>query len=358
MITEVLTRRDALGTTRPQSRTAPLGDGEAYFAVESFALTANNVTYAAHGVDMRYWDFYPAPQGWGIVPVWGFARCVESCAEGIAVGDRAYGYWPFADGAVLRPAKAGRRGFVDAAAHRGDLPSVYNGYARVTPAMADEAAYALFRPLFLTSFALDAALAGAAATVLLSSASSKTALGLAQLMQARGDVFVVGLTSAGNREFVAATGYYDRVLAYDEIATAAFEGSVAYADFAGDGGLRATIHAAFGDRLTRSIVIGDTHWDVSGATARLPGPRPEFFFAPTVLAEQIGALGQAAFDARVEAGWTAFVASTAPWLRIATVDGLDAAAAAWTRLAGGAVDPAAGLIVRPGGGASATGVGR
>ncbi len=351
MTTEVQLRRDALGTVRILARDAALVDGEARFAVESFALTANNVTYAAHGVDMRYWDFYPAADSWGIVPVWGFARCVESRAAGVAADDRFYGYWPFADAAVLQPAKVTQRGFVDGAAHRAALPSVYNGYARVTAAMGDAATYALFRPLYLTSFLLEASLAGAADTLLVSSASAKTALGLAQSAKARGGVKIVGLTSPGNRAFVVTTGYYDEVVSYPEAAALTIEGTVAYADFAGDGALRAAIHTRFSDRLTRSLVIGDTHWETSGQTVRLAGPRPEFFFAPTVLGEQIATLGQAGFDAAVEAGWTAFVASTAPWLRIATIDGLDAAAAAWTRLAGGDVDPAVGLIVRPKGAA-------
>ena len=349
MITEVHVRRDAIATPRILTRDVELAEGTARFAVERFALTANNVTYAAHGVDMRYWDFYPAPEDWGIVPVWGFARCSESLADGIAEGDRFYGYWPFADGAVLTPVKATPRGFVDGATHRVGLPPVYNGYARVTAAMGDEAAYALFRPLYLTSFLLDASLARAAETLVISSASAKTALGLAQSAKARGDVRVVGLTAPRNRTFVAATGYYDHVAPYDDAAALNIGGSVAYADFAGDGALRAAIHTRFGDRLTRSLVIGDTHWEANGQTARLPGPRPEFFFAPTVLGEQIAALGQAGFDAAVEAGWTAFVASTAPWLRIAAIAGLDAAAAAWTRLAGGGIDPAVGLIVHPGG---------
>ncbi len=348
MATEVQVRRDALGTTRIAAADAVLADGEARFAVERFALTANNVTYAAHGVDMRYWDFFPAPDGWGTVPVWGFARCTESRAEGIAVGDRCYGYWPFADEAVLTPVKVGARGFVDGVAHRRDLPGVYNGYLRVNAAMSDEAAYVLFRPLHLTSFLLDASLAGAADTLILSSASSKTALGLAHAARMRGGVTVVGLTSARNRAFVERTGYYDRVVAYDEVVALPVTGAVAYADFAGDGALRAQLHAMFDTRLTRSLVIGDTHWDSSGKTAQLPGPRPEFFFAPTVLGERIAALGQAGFEASVEAGWASFVASTASWLRLEAVDGLDAAAAAWTRLASGDVDPAAGLIVRPG----------
>src|SRR5207249_842707 len=116
-------------------------------------------------------------------------------------------------------------GLVDASAHRATLPPIYNQYTRVAadPAYerAHEAEIAVFRPLFTTSFLLDDFLAENgffdAGTVVLSSASSKTALGLAFLLsRARdGRPRVIGLTSAGNGGFVTGTGYYDVVLAYD-----------------------------------------------------------------------------------------------------------------------------------------------
>ena len=37
----------------------PLADGELRLRIERFALTANNITYAAFGEAMRYWDFFP-----------------------------------------------------------------------------------------------------------------------------------------------------------------------------------------------------------------------------------------------------------------------------------------------------------
>ncbi len=340
-------KRDDLRATRVVERDVSPGEGQAAFAVEHFALTANNVTYAAHGVDMRYWDFYPAEPGWGVVPVWGFGRCTVSNVEGIASGDRFYGYWPMGAAALLTPVKITPRGFVDGAAHRRELAKVYNGFATVLPSMTDERLYALFRPLFVTSFLLDAHFAGKAETLLIASASSKTALGLAQAAKARGTSRVVGLTSPRNREFVVETGYYDQVATYEEAAVLGDLGSVAYADFSGDGGLRAAVHGRFGTAIVLSLVIGDTHWETGGVARDLAGARPEGFFAPTVLGEMIGALGQAGFDAQVEAAWTSFTASTANWLEIVEIAGLDAAAAAWTRLAGGDVDPRQGLIVRP-----------
>ena len=87
-VIELHVRRDALGDIAAVSRPLVVGDGEALYRIDRFALTANNMTYAAHGVDMNYWGFYPAPEGFGIVPVWGFATLVKSRVDGLLPGQR------------------------------------------------------------------------------------------------------------------------------------------------------------------------------------------------------------------------------------------------------------------------------
>ena len=58
-------------------------DGEILVAIDKFAMTANNVTYAASGDLFGYWQFYPTGEDpWGKVTVWGIAEVLESCAEG------------------------------------------------------------------------------------------------------------------------------------------------------------------------------------------------------------------------------------------------------------------------------------
>jgi len=58
---------------------APLTNGQVRVRVESFSLTANNITYAAFGDAMSYWQFWPTGDaGWGVVPVWGFGAVTES----------------------------------------------------------------------------------------------------------------------------------------------------------------------------------------------------------------------------------------------------------------------------------------
>src|SRR5215218_5854893 len=98
----LLVRQDQLGTTRISSHEAePLAAGQVRVGVDSFALTSNNITYAAFGDAMNYWQFFPTGEaGWGIVPVWGFGTVRQSMHPGVAVGERLYGYWPMASEAV------------------------------------------------------------------------------------------------------------------------------------------------------------------------------------------------------------------------------------------------------------------
>ena len=80
----------------PASATADveLAAGEVLLAVDRFALTANNVTYAVAGDMLNYWSFFPAEAGWGRIPVWGFGNVVKSRHDAVSTGERLYGYYP------------------------------------------------------------------------------------------------------------------------------------------------------------------------------------------------------------------------------------------------------------------------
>ncbi|MEO8429628.1 MAG: DUF2855 family protein, partial [Verrucomicrobiota bacterium] len=92
------------------------------------------------------------------------------------------------------------------------------------------------------------------------SASSKTALGLAQLLSAqrRGGRRVIGLTSVGNAAFVRGTGYYDDVVTYDSLSALPADTQAVLVDFAGNGALLAGVHRQLGDRLAYSCRVGIT----------------------------------------------------------------------------------------------------
>ena len=181
---------------------AQLPEGALLLKVDRFAFTANNITYAVLGDELKYWELFPAPEGFGNIPVWGFGEVVASRHPDIAIGERLFGYFPMATHLMIEAADVSKRGLRDAAAHRQNVAPVYNAYARVSgdPAYAGRQGdyQALLRPLFMLSFLVDDFLSEnefyGARRVMLSSASSKTAFGLAHLLHIRKDIQVIGLT--------------------------------------------------------------------------------------------------------------------------------------------------------------------
>ena len=73
-------------------------DGEIAVKIESFAFTANNVTYGVAGDTIGYWKFFPAAQDekneWGCIPMWGFAEITHSNIEDLNVGDEIKAWVP------------------------------------------------------------------------------------------------------------------------------------------------------------------------------------------------------------------------------------------------------------------------
>lgn len=346
----VVAKGDLRRTEFRDAAPAPLNDGEVRLAIESFALTANNITYAVFGEMMKYWDFFPGPDGFGRVPVWGHARVEASNHPDIAVGQRFYGYWPMSTHLTVL-AKPGKTGFTDAAPHRQHLAVVYNQYQAVGEDDGLEAHKALLQPLFTTSFLIEDQFDEngfyGAASVILSSASSKTAIGLAALLKRRGGVKVVGLTSPRNKAFVEGLGFYDQVVLYDDLASAPIEGPAAFVDFAGDAAVLASVHNRFADDLKASILVGGTHWEAPRAQAALPGPTPAFFFAPDRRAKRLQDWAPGEFEQRYGAAWSGFVADAPRWLKVETGQGREAVQAAYLAQVGGGTPADVGVVLRP-----------
>lgn len=338
---------------------AELADGQVRLRIDAFALTANNVTYAAFGDAMHYWDFFPTGDAsTGLVPVWGFATVEASRCTGIEPGERLYGYWPIASHAVLQPVKVGAAGFVDGAEHRRALAPVYNRYVRCRADpdydAAREAEQALLKPLFSTAFLIDDLLADeqffGKTRVLHSSASSKTAYATAFCLAQRGGaVRRIGLTSASNVAFCRSLGCYDEVLAYEQVAQMPVEDGAVYVDFSGSAAVRGAVHGRFGDALGYSCAVGAADWSGLGQNKGLPGPKPTLFFAPARIEKRIADWGGAALNQRLGEAWCAFVQRVtdpkAPWLVVDRGRGPEAIASAYASLVEGRADPRRGLML-------------
>jgi NADPH:quinone reductase-like Zn-dependent oxidoreductase len=350
----LIKRADLRDVVWTDTAPAPLAEGAARLKVEAFALTANNVTYASFGEAMGYWNFFPAADAsYGRVPVWGFATVAESKAEGVPVGARVYGYLPISETFDVVPQRAGKESFLDGADCRKGLAPIYNTYiftaADPSYDAAREAEQMLFRPLFTTGFMIDDCLMEAGdpvpETVVISSASSKTALALAHCLKQRGQVEAVALTSPGNKAYVESLGLYARVRTYDEADRLHARGLTAYVDFLGRPTLTADVHNALRDRLVRSLVIGVTDWEGNRAPVALPDPQPEFFFVPTYAAERAKALGPDVLNARLGKALSGFYKASSAYLTPETAKGKAAIQAAWLDTVDAKVAPSKGLVL-------------
>lgn len=281
--------------------------------VDRFAFTANNITYAVLGDELKYWQLFPAPYGFGNIPVWGFGEVTASKHPNVAVGEHLFGYFPMATHLVIEATDVSRRGLRDGAAPRQGVAPVYNAYARVSgdPAYAGRQGdyQALLRPLFMLSFLVNDFLAEnvefGANAVLLSSASSKTAFGLAHLLQTRGRK-VIGLTSAGNTAFVSSLGCYDEVVNYDCVTSFPSDAPVAFVDMAGNSALRAGLHRHFGDQMKCSVRVGLTHRATEADEGALPGAKARWFFAPDQIRKRAREWGPGGIEQRFGAAWSGF----------------------------------------------------
>ena len=335
----------------------PLPQGSVRLKVESFAVTANNVTYAVIGDMFGYWNFFPAGiEGQGIVPMWGHGVVEASHHPDISVGERVYGYLPMGTHLDVIPGNVSAGQFTDTTDYRQPMSVFYNQYSRLNADPehdpAREAQRMIFGPLFKTGFLIEAMMRReswfGARQVVMTSASSKTSMALASVAKAKSpDVKRVGLTSAGNVGFVEQTGLYDQVIAYGDVATLAAVPSVS-ADFAGNAGVLRSIHETLGDALKYSCTVGVTHIGArSGSADPLPGPAPILFFAPDHATATIKELSPRGFGEAVAASWVAFVGQTDGVVHVAQRDGLSAAVEAFIATVKGEADPAVGYVVRP-----------
>ena len=366
-LAQVHVRKDALDNAAlVQSEPGALGAGAVRLKVESFSVTTNNITYAVVGDGFGYWNFFPpvgddaegAGGSWGVVPMWGHAKVIESNHPDIAVGERVYGYLPMGTLLDVKPGNVSAGGFSDTTEYRQPMSPVYNAYTRLAADPehdpAREAERMIYGPLFKTGFIIDYFMRSeqwfGAEQVLLTSASSKTAMGLASVARQNSPhIRRIGLTSPGNVDFVEGTGLYDKVVTYDTLGTLPIAPTVSV-DFAGNGGVLARIHEHLGDSLKYSCLVGATHVDERGGFGGpqgLPGPKPALFFAPDHFVAYFREHGAAEGGKMIAATWHAFLDAVAGTVAIEHKAGLDAARATYLEMLSGAVDPAKGIVVEP-----------
>ena len=281
-----------------------------------FGFSANNITYAVFGDMMRYWTFFPADDGWGRIPVWGFAEVVEAGVIGLDEGELVYGYLPMGSELVVTPTRVSEHGFTDATAHRAELPAgvqrlhplqlrpgVHTGHrsaADAVPAAVHDRLRA--RRLAGRQRLLRSRRRGAVERLVEDGVRTRSSARRRATTAPRSS----GLTSAGNVDFVLGLDVYDRVLTYDDVEFLDADVPSIYVDMAGDTGVRSAVHHQLGG-LAASVSVGGTHWEEVGGGGDLPGPAPALFFAPDQIVKRRDDWGAGGVESRFATAWESFL---------------------------------------------------
>jgi len=326
-----------------------LAPGDVRLTLERFALTSNNISYALGGDFLDYWGFFPAEVGWGRLPAMGYGIVSESANPEIAVGGRYFGFFPVGNEHIVQ-AQTSRGGFIDAGTHREKHAMAYRAFDKVSDTEGEnDNAMLIFRGLFMTSFLAEDFLREQnffeATQVVITSASSKTSIALAHCLRANSTMRVIGLTSDANVDFVTSVGEYHDVVTYSEVSSLNPAVQTVIVDMAGNPEVLASVHAHFGESLKYSCSIGATHWDQTSHRVDTPGPKPQFFFAPSQISKRSKEWGREELNKRLETALTTFIEGSKEWLRIEHLRGAGAVSETYSQLVAGKMPPEIGNIL-------------
>jgi len=357
--TDLIKTRIATGKFDP----ANIEKDEISLKIERFAFTANNVTYGLAGDMMGYWKFFPSlddPQDkWGCIPMWGFAKVIHSNNENIKAGERLFGYFPASSSIILNPVKVTEQSFTDGKDHRKELPPVYNNYIRLSGEEnynnAMDNVRALLFPLHITSFCLCDALQNqsylGAEQIIIVSASSKTAIGLAQGLKDENEApRIIGLTASKNLNFVESLGCYDEVIPYNQLEKVNSDIKSVMVDMAGNREILGNLHNSLGDNMLKCITVGMTHWDNETTAEDALGQlmirdRTEFFFAPDHIQKRISDWGPEGYNQRTSTFMSARANQSQEWMKIREISGLEDFVDTYDMVIKGNANPNEGIIV-------------
>lgn len=351
----------------------PLGPQQVLVKIDKFALTANNITYAVVGEQIGYWQFFPPhdlqsdgakidTQGWGILPVWGFAEVVQSNNSEVPVGERLFGYFPPAAHLTLTPGNVGVMSWHDMSEHRSKLPPAYNIYRRVTAEpnynKAHEDDRMLLFPLHLTSFALydyfqENNWFGASQLVMLS-ASSKTSTGLAYGVKYDRNTnnpapSLVALTSARNCDMVKSLNAYQQTFTYEQIEQIDASKPTLIVDMSGNTQAMNALHKHLGDNMKFCSNVGVTHRDEFSPGGQnseyIIKDRTELFFAPSQIHKRLKEWGPQEFDKQSRQYMDLSIGKSREWIKMTEISGLQGMQEIFEDVCNGQIAPDIGLKV-------------
>jgi hypothetical protein len=354
-----------------------------------------------------------SPRTHGLIPVWGFGTIVKSSHPKLQEGERVYGYLaptrylllPVSSNDVNKFAfyvprphlPAGERATLSTINNQSTLLSDRRPYNQIlrcandpqyTPTPVVEDLTMLYRPLFWTSYWFEdwlhaSGYRGGVSTVLISSASSKTAFCLAYVIGKRirrgetdKNTKIIGLTSKRNLEFTKKLGLYDEVLEYGSFTSApSFHGKRDnkwfYVDVAGNDTVNSAINAHFASpytgRVVASVALGITtlspssteaksiDWgasavdttpianEITPSSSPFP-PKVESFFMPEWLDVRRHQIPVTEIFSRQNQAWKELMEDCPGWVQLERTYGAAAVQTAYRRLSSEGLGPDKGLI--------------
>lgn len=338
----------------------PLLDDEIIVRVDSFALTANNITYAVLGEKLGYWQFFPASDNadnsWGIIPVWGFATVISSHSNDITVGEKLFGYFPPTSLVKMTATQVSSQRFFDGSAHRAALPPGYNVYRRVLAEPGYNETYdkqrMLLFPLYITSFCLCDYLESNqwfnAEQVIIISASSKTSIGLAYgIDDSESAPQLIGMTSSRNHAFVNKLGVYQQVINYGDLSQLNPKLKTVIVDMAGNAEQLKAIEQHMAGNLAFCLQVGLTHWDEASVISPLSHTESEMFFAPGHIQKRIAQWGAKEFEHKSMSFMAKSTQRSTSWLAFTSIESIEEMAEVYADVCKGVLAPEKGIIIKP-----------
>jgi len=235
----------------------------------------------------------------------------------------------------MAPTKVKDARFMDGAPHRSELPPVYNNYNRLNAdphyqtTMDDERV--LLMPLYATSyclydFLLDNNWFGAErdkmGQIIMPSASSKTALGLAYALHDDEKApALVGFTSKSNEANVRACGLYNKVLTYDDYSKLDADRPSVIVDMSGNGNFLSALHKHLSNQMLYCSNVGVTHYHDNEMGPDFNRERSAMFFAPGHIQKRNTQWGPGVFESKALAFWQKMAVRSRSWLKITQASG-------------------------------------
>jgi hypothetical protein len=213
----------------------------------------------------------------------------------------------------------------------------------------------LLFPLHITSFCICDALEDegyfGADQIIIVSASSKTAIGVAQgLQEVSNAPSILGLTSKKNIDFVKSLGCYDEVIAYDRLSDINFNLKSVMVDMAGSREILGTLHGSLANKMLKCLTVGMTHWDNEVTAEDALGQamlreRTEFFFAPAHIQKRVKDWGHEDYNQKTNEFMKTRSSQSTDWMQVKKIIGLEDFISTYKKFITGDISPNEGIIV-------------